>query len=259
MNVKGFFITLIMTILFALIGLKFSSSNTLIFLVFGVTASYFIIHFLEYLKKLSEEKQKITGGKPKILDSSIIIDGRITDILNSGFMEGDIVVPKFVLEELQTLSDSSDNMKRARGRRGLDLVKQVQEIEGYKVIIEEKDYKEKEVDTKLIKLAKDMNGDIITTDFNLNKVATIQGVKVLNINQLTNSLKLVVLPNEELKIELIKKGDRDGQAVGYLQDGTMVVAEDGGGHVGELVILVITSVYPTAAGRMIFGRLKAGE
>ena len=186
------------------------------------------------------------------MDTSIIIDGRIIEILESGFIEGELIVPKFVLEELQTLSDSSDNIKRARGRRGLDLIKEMQSNGGYILSIEEKDYKGKEVDAKLIKLAKEIKGDILTTDFNLNKVATIQGVKVLNINELGNSLKLVVLPNEELDIELIKKGDRDGQAVGYLSDGTMVVAEDGGRNVGENVTLLVTSVYPTAAGRMIF-------
>ncbi|MBZ4683361.1 MAG: hypothetical protein PWP46_1739 [Fusobacteriaceae bacterium] len=258
MNLKAFFITIISYIIFIYASFGFLNSKEGIILlgVLSIVLSYLIVHFVDYIKKTLEERKIEKGAKAKILDSSIIIDGRILDIMNSGFLEGDIVIPKFVLEELQTLSDSSDNMKRARGRRGLDLVKQLQEMKDYNIVIEEKDYPEKEVDAKLVKLAKDIDGDVLTTDFNLNKVATIQGVKVLNINQLTNSLKLVVLPNEELTIELIKKGDRDGQAVGYLQDGTMVVAEDGGDHVGEIVTLVITSVYPTAAGRMIFGRIK---
>ncbi len=176
--------------------------------------------------------------------------------MDTDFVEGDIIVPRFVLDELQYLADSEDGMKRAKGKRGLDLIKILQNNKKNKVIISEKDYEIKEVDSKLVKLAKEISGDLVTTDYNLNKVATIQGVRVLNINKLSNALKPVVIPNEELNIELIKSGDRDGQAVGYLNDGTMVVAEDGGGQVGKKVTLLVTSVYPTAAGRMIFGRIK---
>lgn len=256
MNLKDFIVTLFMALLFFQISIVVESNNQILYIVLGMTGAAGLLQIVEYLKKIRETKNSQNGAKPKILDTSIIIDGRIIEILESGFIEGELIVPKFVLEELQTLSDSSDNIKRARGRRGLDLIKEMQSKADYVLSIEERDYKGKEVDAKLIKLAKDIKGDILTTDFNLNKVATIQGVKVLNINELGNSLKLVVLPNEELDIELIKKGDRDGQAVGYLSDGTMVVAEDGGRNVGENVTLLVTSVYPTAAGRMIFGRIK---
>lgn len=256
MNLKDFIVTLFMALLFFQVSVMTGSDSPILYIVLGMTSAAGILQLFEYLKKMREERNAQKGAKPKILDTSIIIDGRILEILDSGFIEGDLILPKFVLEELQVLSDSSDNIKRARGRRGLDLIKEIQANGNHSVIIEEKDYKSKEVDGKLIKLAKDLKGDILTTDFNLNKVATIQGVKVLNINELGNSLKLVVLPNEELAIELIKKGDRDGQAVGYLGDGTMVVAEDGGKNVGEHVTLLVTSVYPTAAGRMIFGRIK---
>lgn len=258
MNLRDFIVTLFMSVLFYETSVRLGSSNQILFVVLGIASSAALIQGYEAFKKMREEKEKGSGAKPKILDTSIIIDGRIIEILESGFVEGNLIIPKFVLEELQTLSDSSDNIKRARGRRGLDLIKEIQGTDEYSVIIEDRDYKGKEVDGKLIKLAKDIKGDILTTDFNLNKVATIQGVKVLNINELGNALKLVVLPNEELRIELIKKGDRDGQAVGYLGDGTMVVAEDGGSNVGESVTLLVTSVYPTAAGRMIFGRIKKG-
>lgn len=256
MNLKDFIVILFTAVLFYQGSTVLGSDNQIVYVILGITAGAALIQFFEYLKKREAEKKEGNGAKVKILDTSIIIDGRIIEILESGFVEGNLIIPKFVLEELQTLSDSSDNIKRARGRRGLDLIKEIQAKGDYSVIIEDKDYKIKEVDAKLVKLAKDIKGDILTTDFNLNKVATIQGVKVLNINELGNALKLVVLPNEELDIELIKKGDRDGQAVGYLGDGTMVVAEDGGRNVGEQVTLLVTSVYPTAAGRMIFGRIK---
>lgn len=256
MNLRDFIITVFMTVLFFKISIIIGSDNQALHVVLGITAGAGLIQIIEYIKKIREEKNILKGAKPKILDTSIIIDGRIIEILDSGFIEGDLVIPKFVLEELQTLSDSSDAIKRARGRRGLNLIKDIQAGGEHTVIIEDKDYKVKEVDSKLVKLSKDLKGDILTTDFNLNKVATIQGLKVLNINELGNALKLVVLPNEELDIELIKKGDRDGQAVGYLSDGTMVVAEDGGKNVGEHVTLLVTSVYPTAAGRMIFGKIK---
>ncbi len=256
MNLRDFIVTLFMSILFFQLSIFMKSDNQILFVIMGIASSAAVVQLFEYLKKIKKEKLEKTGAKAKILDTSIIIDGRIVEILDAGFIEGDLVVPRFVLEELQTLSDSSDNIKRARGRRGLDLIKDIQSEDKFTVLIEDKDYRGKEVDSKLIKLAKDIKGDILTTDFNLNKVATIQGVRVLNINELGNALKLIVLPNEELTIELIKKGDRDGQAVGYLGDGTMVVAEDGGNNVGECVTLVVTSVYPTAAGRMIFGRIK---
>ncbi len=258
MGVRGlFFILTVVVISTVMAGNYDSGRDILVFVIGGVIAGW----GLDYgLTKLLEKMKNKTAGNckvGKILDSSAIIDGRILDILETDFIEGDIIVPRFVLAELQMLADSEDGMKRARGRRGLDLIKSVQGSKKFKVIIEDRDYQGvTEVDEKLVRLAKDISGDVITTDFNLNKVATIQGIKVLNINKLSNALKPVVIPNEELIIELIKKGDRDGQAIGYLNDGTMVVAEDGGPFLGKTITLLVTSVYPTAAGRMIFGKVK---
>jgi len=258
MGVRGLFFILFIVFIFYIVGL-YSGGNGDIFgyiigaVIMGWGLEYGFTKILEKLKEKSCSKEK----NGKILDSSAIIDGRILDILDTDFIDGDIIIPRFVLQELQMLADSEDGMKRARGRRGLDLIKSIQNKENFKVIIEERDYTNvQEVDQKLILLAKENGGDVITTDFNLNKVATIQGIKVLNINKLSNALKPVVIPNEELIIELIKKGDRDGQAIGYLNDGTMVVAEDGGAFLGKTITLLVTSVYPTAAGRMIFGKVK---
>ncbi|BDU51183.1 PIN/TRAM domain-containing protein [Haliovirga abyssi] len=259
MNVRGLILILVNVFLFYKASNFFMLRDKSVYILFGVVAGWGIEYFIDVVMKAYKEKKSVKSektGRGKILDSSAIIDGRILDILETGFVEGEIIIPNFVLEELQYLADSEDNMKRARGRRGLDLIKSIQANKSNKVVVEDKDYKIKEVDAKLVKLGKELNGDVVTTDYNLNKVATIQGVKVLNINKLSNALKPVVIPNEELEIELIKKGDRDGQAVGYLHDGTMVVAEDGGPFLGRTITLVVTSVYPTAAGRMIFGKIK---
>jgi len=255
-NVRGLFIVLLIIFIFNFLGF-YDKNDKLAYLLLAVISGWGLDYMINYLiQKIKEKKCKKIIGKQKILDSSVIIDGRILDIMETDFVEGDIIVPRFVLDELQYLADSEDGMKRAKGKRGLDLIKVLQGNKKNKVIISEKDYEVKEVDSKLVKLAKEINADLVTTDYNLNKVATIQGVRVLNINKLSNALKPVVIPNEELNIELIKSGDRDGQAVGYLNDGTMVVAEDGGNFVGKKVIILVTSVYPTAAGRMIFGRIK---
>lgn len=257
MGVRGLFFILTVVVISTVFATNLGKSDILVFVIGGVIVGWGLDHGLTRL--LEKLKNKKTGNSQvgKILDSSAIIDGRILDILETDFIEGDIIVPRFVLAELQMLADSEDGMKRARGRRGLDLIKSVQGSKKFKVIIEDRDYQGvNEVDEKLVRLAKDISGDVITTDFNLNKVATIQGIKVLNINKLSNALKPVVIPNEELIIELIKKGDRDGQAIGYLNDGTMVVAEDGGPFLGKTITLLVTSVYPTAAGRMIFGKVK---
>ena len=253
-RIRGLFFILIMVLVSLLVPLdeKFRSLMVIIAVVTGWGVEY----LMDYITDLIKNKNSTKGLRGKLLDSSAIIDGRIIDILESKFLEGKLIVPRFILRELQALSDSQDGMKRAKGRRGLDLVKSMQDELKNSIEIVEDDYEIKEVDSKLVKLAKDKNYDLITTDFNLNKVATIQGVNVLNINKLTNALKPRVFPNEELNIELIKKGDRDGQAVGYLNDGTMVVAEDGGDAIGKKITLTVTSVYPTVAGRMIFGRIR---
>lgn len=204
------------------------------------------------------------GGKgrdasPKILDTSVIIDGRIADIMKTGFIEGDIVIPSFVLVELRHIADSSDGLKRNRGRRGLDILNKIQSdygIEIYNADSEKALEAIPEVDVKLLKLAQIMNGKVVTNDFNLNKVAMIQGVPVLNINELANTLKPVVLPGETMQVFLVKEGKENNQAVAYLDDGTMIVVEESRRQIGKTVDVTVTSVLQTSAGRMIFAKLK---
>ena len=193
----------------------------------------------------------------KILDTSVIIDGRIADISDTGFLEGILVIPNFVLNELQMIADSADSIKRNRGRRGLDILNKMQKDQSIMVKISDMDFADiHEVDAKLVKLAKIMNAKVVTNDFNLNKVAEFHGVQVLNINQLSNALKPVVLPGEEMRVALIKEGKDQNQAIGYLDDGTMVVVENGRRRLNDEVDVTVTSVLQTTAGRMIFTRLK---
>ncbi len=192
----------------------------------------------------------------RILDTSAIVDGRIADICRTGFLEGRLIVPRFVLNELQSVADSEDPLKRNRGRRGLEILNALQRQENVEVLIEEMDFAELSgVDSKLVALAKSLNLPIMTTDFNLNKIAELQGVRVLNVNELANSLKPVVLPGESLTLTVIKEGKEPGQGVGYLDDGTMVVVEGGKKYIGKEVRTVVTSTLQTAAGRMIFASL----
>ena len=191
-----------------------------------------------------------------VIDTSAIIDGRIVDICKSKFMEGKIVVPRFVLKELQQIADSADPIKRQRGRRGLEVLNTIQKEMGIPVTISEEDFPEREVDAKLVKLAKFLEAKIFTVDFNLNRVAAIQGVKVLNINELANALKPVVFPGEVMEIKLLKEGKEYNQAIGYLDDGTMVVVEDARKLIGQTVKAVVTSVLQTQAGRMIFTKVQ---
>lgn len=193
-----------------------------------------------------------------VVDTSAIIDGRITDICKTRFIEGKMVVPRFVLKELQQISDSADPIKRQRGRRGLEVLNTIQKDIGIPVIIHEEDFPDiKEVDAKLVKLAKLLEAKIFTVDFNLNRVAAIQGIKVLNINELANALKPVVFPGELMEIRLLREGKEYNQAVGYLEDGTMVVAEDARKFIGSTVKVAVTSVLQTQAGRMIFTKIAA--
>jgi uncharacterized protein YacL len=195
--------------------------------------------------------------KRKILDTSVIIDGRIPDICDAGFIDGILVAPQFILNELQHIADSSDPLKRARGRRGLDILNKLQKSPQVKIEITDKDYpKIKEVDSKLIALAKELEADVLTNDFNLNKVAQIQGVNVLNINQLANAVKPIVLPGESLTVTITKQGKERGQGVAYLEDGTMVVVEQGEVLLNKNVEVVVTSILQTPAGRMIFANPK---
>ncbi|MGI6728589.1 MAG: PIN/TRAM domain-containing protein [Anaerovoracaceae bacterium] len=204
-------------------------------------------------------KNKGSDATPKILDTSVIIDGRISDIMKTGFIEGNIVIPEFVLSELRHIADCSDNLKRNRGRRGLDILNRIQDeygIEIYNTDSEKTLEEIPEVDVKLLKLAQIMGGKVVTNDFNLNKVAMIKGVEVLNINELANALKPVVLPGEEMQLFLVKEGKENNQAIAYLDDGTMIVVEDGKRYIGETITVIVTSVLQTAAGRMIFAKPK---
>ncbi|MGE6756182.1 PIN/TRAM domain-containing protein [Rossellomorea sp. NPDC071047] len=212
-------------------------------------------------KKGTDEDADEAGVKTlKILDTSVIIDGRIADICQTGFLEGIVVIPQFVLEELQHIADSSDVLKRNRGRRGLDILNRIQKELPVEVQIYEGDFEEiQEVDSKLVKLAKLTNGIVVTNDFNLNKVCDLQGVQVLNINDLANAVKPVVLPGEELKVQVIKDGKEHNQGIAYLDDGTMIVVEEGRNYIGKYIDVLVTSVLQTSAGRMIFAKPKQLE
>jgi uncharacterized protein YacL len=194
-------------------------------------------------------------ASPKLLDTSVIVDGRILEIAESGFLDGRLMVPKFVLRELQLIADSADPVKRSRGRRGLEVLNKLREV-SKGLEISEFDAPERDVDGKLISLGRTLGAQILTNDYNLNRVAKVQGVSVLNINELANALKPVVLPGEEMVVKIIKDGKEPSQGVGYLDDGTMIVVENGKRVMGEDVETVVTSVLQTAAGRMIFARLK---
>lgn len=217
----------------------------------------------EAIPWMGKEKPKdktSDGAQYKILDTSVIIDGRIADICSSGFIEGTLVIPVFVLEELQHIADSSDLLKRTRGRRGLDILNRIQKEMGMYVKIDNRDFEDiTEVDSKLVKLGQVLNAKVITNDYNLNKVAELQGVPVLNINELSNAVKPVVLPGEDMIVHVVKDGKEFGQGVAYLDDGTMIVVDGGKKHIGETIDVLVTSVLQTAAGRMIFAKPKAME
>ncbi|WP_209125297.1 PIN/TRAM domain-containing protein [Alkalihalobacillus sp. BA299] len=211
-------------------------------------------------KKDGDAEKEQSGSKLKLLDTSVIIDGRIADICKTGFLEGTLIIPEFVLEELQHIADSSDVLKRNRGRRGLDILNKIQKELPIKVEIYEGDFDEiHEVDSKLVKLAKLLSGIVVTNDFNLNKVCELQGVPVLNINDLANAVKPVVLPGEELNVQVIKDGKEHNQGVAYLDDGTMIVVEGGRDYIGKQIDVIVTSVLQTSAGRMIFAKPKLLE
>ena len=197
----------------------------------------------------------------RVLDTSVIIDGRIADVCEAGFLDGTLVVPQFVLKELQFIADSSDSLKRNRGRRGLDILQKIQKMSGVSVIVSDVDFPEiREVDLKLIELGRTLQGKIVTNDFNLNKVAQLRGVQVLNVNELANALKPVVLPGEFMKVFILKEGKEYNQGVAYLDDGTMVVVDNARKLIGKTIDIVVTSVLQTTAGKMIFGRhIEAGS
>jgi uncharacterized protein YacL len=211
-------------------------------------------------KELKKKAESVTEAKPAIigiLDTSVIIDGRIADVCETGFLSGDLVIPQFVLKELQMIADSSESTKRTRGRRGLDILNKMQKLSYVKIVIDDTDYPSiKEVDQKLIMMGKETGYAILTNDFNLNKVAEVHSIQVLNINQLANSLKPIVLPGETMKVQIIKEGKEHSQGIAYLDDGTMVVVDNGRRNMGRNVDVTVTSVLQTTAGRMIFAVMK---
>lgn len=212
----------------------------------------FIIPYVEFSKQLK-------GAKPLVLDTSVIIDGRIADICDTGIIDTKLIVPRFVLQELQGIADSSDKIRRNRGRRGLDVLKRMQTNPKVELQMHEGNLPElrdvQKVDERLVVLANALSARVVTNDFNLNKICQLQGVDVINLNELSNALKLVALPGELLNVKIVKQGDQIGQGVGYLDDGTMVVVEQGRSAIGQDVAITVTSVLQTPAGRMVFGRI----
>ncbi|MBY0229298.1 MAG: TRAM domain-containing protein [Gemmataceae bacterium] len=214
----------------------------------------FIIPYVEFSKQ-------VKGAKPLLLDTSVIIDGRIADICNTKLLDTKLIVPRFVLQELQSVADSSDKLKRNRGRRGLDILKRMQGSNKVELVLHDANLPElrdvDKVDERLVLLAKALGARVVTNDYNLNKIAELQGVEVINLNELANALKPAALPGEMMSVKVVKAGDQIGQGVGYLEDGTMVVVEHGRSHIGQEVHITVTSVLQTPAGRMIFGRIES--
>ena len=213
----------------------------------------FIIPYVEFAKE-------VKGLKPYILDTSVVIDGRIADVVETEILDNQLVMPRFVIGELQAIADSSDRLRRSRGRRGLDILNRLRTTEKVDLRIYDRDLPEfagQPVDLKLVLLAKHLEGKIVTNDYNLNKVARLHGVGVINLNELANALKPLFLPGENLEVRVVKPGEETGQGVGYLDDGTMIVIEGGRDHINQTVRIAVTSVLQTSAGRMIFGRYEA--
>ncbi len=259
----GFFMAWILTSVLKLIPMSielFSSLQIILILIFCYLGMIIAMRgkdefnlIIPYVKFVRQDKREDII----ILDTSVIIDGRIADIFQTHFVEGRLVIPRFVLKELQQIADSQDALKRNRGRRGLDILNKIQKNTALDVRIQEEDFPEtKEVDAKLVKLAKLLGAKIFTNDFNLNKIAELQGVTVLNINELANSLRPVVLPGETMEVRITKEGKEYNQGVAYLDDGTMVVVDNSKHLIGQVIKAVVTSVLQTSAGRMIFARVE---
>ena len=259
----GFFMAWIVTSVLRLIPMSlelFASLQIILILIFcylgmiiamrGKDEFNLIIPYVKFVRQ--DKKEDVI-----LLDTSVIIDGRVADILQTRFIEGRLVIPRFVLKELQQIADSQDALKRNRGRRGLDILNKIQKTATFDVRIQEEDFPDvKEVDAKLVKLAKLLSAKIFTNDFNLNKVAELQGITVLNINELANALRPVVLPGEMMEVRVSKEGKEYNQGVAYLDDGTMVVIDNSKHLIGQTTKVVVTSVLQTSAGRMIFARLE---
>jgi len=214
-------------------------------------------NIMDSIRGRTGNAKNTAASGPKILDTSVVIDGRIVDIARSGFLEGELVIPSFVLDELRHIADSADPLKRSKGRRGLDVLNMLQKELEIPVRTENVEISsEAEVDSELLKLAERLGGKVLTTDYNLNKVACFKGVPVLNVNELSNAVKPIALPGEDMVVQIIKDGKENGQGVGYLEDGTMIVIDGGRRHIGESLNVTVTSVLQTAAGRMIFAKPK---
>ena len=232
-----------------------SSLSVALFLAGAIIGIKRVQH-LEFDRSPSMISEQAPTQNYKILDTSVIIDGRIADLSETGFLEGILVIPQFILQELQHIADSADSIKRNRGRRGLEILHKIQKRVDIQVEIHEKDFpKILEIDAKLVELAKDLQAKLITNDFNLNKVAELQGVSVLNVNELANALKPVVLPGEEIEVQVLKEGKEYDQGIAYLDDGTMIVIDHAKKLIGKTVSVSVTSVLQTTAGRMIFGQI----
>ena len=264
----GLAIGLLMTGLVEWVGGEVLDAQTFLFHIGGLIALLSFSYLGLMLgarfgkEKLSTQERQffeaaVNSLCQKLLDTSVIIDGRVADLCETGFLEGPFLVPHFILDELQHIADSSDSLKRARGRRGLDILNKIQKMADVDVRVIDEDVPHvKEVDAKLVVLAKKLNARIMTNDLNLNKVAELQGVRVLNINELCNALRPVVLPGETIRVFVLKEGKEAGQGVAYLDDGTMIVVDNARRYIGKNVDVVVTSVLQTTAGRMIFTRLK---
>lgn len=211
---------------------------------------------IHWFKSILPSKVERDFSPIKILDTSVVIDGRVAEILEIGFLDGEIIIPRFVLQELQMIADSPDAIKRNRGRRGLDILKRMQNTSSNVKVYDDNFLEVYHVDDKLIKLAKKYNAKIITNDFNLNKVAEVEKIKVLNLNDLSNAVKPIVLPGEAMKVKILKEGKENGQGVAYLDDGTMIVVDGAVNFISQNLDVVITSVIQTSAGRMIFAKKK---
>ena len=266
----GFYIAIALNILFAFVGMRafLKRRDDIWGLAVSIAGIGGRISAKRDRSKSSKEPHLHDGegfapheraASRKVLDTSALIDGRILDIANTGFLEGALVLPRFVLTELQGVADSSDPTRRARGRKGLGVVSELQKIKHMDVQIEDismKELKRDKVDEALVELCKKMDAKILTTDFNLNQISRIEGIDVLNVNELANSLKPQFLPGEQVRIDIIRPGKERGQGIGYLEDGTMLVVEDGEPSIGETAMITITSMLQTAAGRMVFGKIK---
>jgi uncharacterized protein YacL len=264
----GMLIGLIMTyaLSLAMTPLPLGAAHDSVMLVVGSVICYLCISLLMQTKNdfrfiipYVEFAKEVKGSKPCILDTSVVIDGRIADVVETHVFDGQLVMPKFVIGELQAIADSADRLRRSRGRRGLDILNRLRSSEDIELVIDDRDLPEfagLSVDLKLVVLAKHLQGKLITNDYNLNKVARLQGVTVINLNDLANALKPVFLPGERIEVRIIKPGEEAGQGIGYLEDGTMVVVEAGRDRVNQTVPVAVTSVLQTSAGRMVFGKVE---